>query len=431
MSRSSSNPRGFTLVEVLVVLASLGMILWMVGSLFFPMRQAAERQRLQVEARQTGRGALDYVAMLVRGATDMNDVTNPRNPAAILTFLWQGNPSSSTIPTCDGSGGSGCIQVSYNNVTDSTLAAPGTDILTFGRPSAPLRLSPYTWPSNMQNASSPTWWGFSGGCPSDPGNWAAFNQVTGRDPVTGWSQPLMLIDATGQWTFYQITDYKDTQNSASCSVLDASKCTNPTSGQVEPCLQVVANPGNSALNAPGGQRDLTSPVTLIVGLQYVALRVCNGWLEQKVGIFNPATDNNCPALAAGAPFPTFAEMVAASPQPGWSPLLPNVEDLQFAYIYPDGTLPNGPVANGPAGTMTTAAGVPVSGGTPIPALDIRRVIGIRVTITARSSTPVIGGGKTPMPPPAAEDHTPAGAADAYFRFEVSSTCLLRNRDAGF
>ncbi len=64
MSRSSSKPGGgFTLVEVLVVVASLGMILWMVGPLFFPMRQAAERQRLQVEARQTARGATDYVAM--------------------------------------------------------------------------------------------------------------------------------------------------------------------------------------------------------------------------------------------------------------------------------------------------------------------------------------------------------------------------------
>jgi len=71
MWRRSSRPGGgFTLVEVLVVVASLGMILWMVGSLFFPMQKAAERQRLQVEARQTARGATDYVAMLVRGATD-------------------------------------------------------------------------------------------------------------------------------------------------------------------------------------------------------------------------------------------------------------------------------------------------------------------------------------------------------------------------
>ena len=424
MSRSSSNPPGFTLVEVLVVLASLGMILWMVGALFFPMRQAAERQRLQVEARQTARGALDYVAMLVRGATDMNDITNPRNPAAILTFVWQGSTNQSTNPTCDGSGGSGCIQVSYNNVTDATLAAPGTDILTFGRPSTPVRMTPSFWPSSGNWTASTQAWEYNQGCPGDLANQNAFNQATGRDPVTGWSQPLMLIDANGGWTFYQITDYKDTQNAASCSSPPANWCTDPDTLQVVPCFEVVANPGNAALNAPGGQRTFSNP-TLWAGLQYISLRVCNGWLEQKVGIFNPATDNNCPALAAGAPFPAYVT------KPGWSPLLPNVEDLQFAYIFPDGTLPNGPIANGPAGTMTTPAGVPVSGGDPIPALDIRRIIGMRVTITARSSTPVIGGGKTPMPPPAAEDHTPTGAADAYYHFEASSTCLLRNRDAGY
>ena len=140
---------------------------------------------------------------------------------------------------------------------------------------------------------------------------------------------------------------------------------------------------------------------------------------------NPEARSLVPALAAGAPLPAYVT------KPGWSPLLPNVEDLQFAYIFPDGTLPNGPIANGPAGTMTTPAAVPVSGGDPIPALDIRRIIGMRVTITARSSTPVIGGGKTPTPPPAAEDHTPTGAADSYYHFEASSTCLLRNRDAGY
>ncbi len=413
---------GFTLVEVLVVVAALGMILWMVGALFFPMRQAAERQRLQVEARQTARGATDYVAMLVRGATDMNDITNPRNPAAVLTFLYQGNPAggpSTPIPTCDGSAGSSCIQLSYNNVTNATLATPGTDILTFGVPSAPLRLKPARW--NGAFSSSPTSWEFDQGCPNDAANKAAFDQATGRDPVTGWSQPQMLIDKNGNWVFYQITKYDDTQNANSCTAPPAAWCTDPQSGEVVPCLQVIANPGNAALNAPGGQRNYVEPVTLIVGLQYAALRVCNGWLEQKAGIFNPTTDANCPALAAGAPFPPYVTKT------GWSPLLPNVEDLQFTYLFRDGTF-----GNGPAGSMTTPAGVPIMGATPLVPPDIRAVIGIRVTVTARSSTPVtVGGGKTPMAPPAAEDHVPAGGADTYFRYQLSSTSLLRNRDAGY
>jgi type II secretory pathway pseudopilin PulG len=442
MWRRSSRPAGgFTLVEVLVVVASLGMILWMVGALFFPMRQAAERQRLQVEARQTARGATDYVAMLVRGATDLNDVTNPRNPAAILTFLYQSAPGTSgTNPTCDGSvtitsaTGTGCVQVSYNNVTSAALATPGTDILTLGVASAPLRLTPSLWPvPGTANDGQQNAWEFSQGCPSDAANLAAFELATGHDSVTGWSQPMMLIDRAGNWVFYQITNY---QGGTSCSGPSGASCTDPVSGLVVPCLEVVANPAVT-LNAPGGPIALTPPVTLIAGLQYTALRVCDGWLEQKAGFFNPATDSNCPALAAGAAFPTFAEMVALSPQPGWSPLLPNVEDLQFAYLFADGT-----VGNGPAGTMTQApgpplglqvpVGVPIMGPTPLDPRDVRRVIGIRVTVTARSSTPVFGGGKALMRQPAAEDHDPGAVSpDTYFRYQLSSTSLLRNRDAGF
>lgn len=424
MWRSSSKPAdaGFTLMEVLVVLASLGMILWMAGQLLFPMRQAAERQRLQVEARQTARGATDYVTMMLRGATDMNDLTNPRNPAAILPFLVRGTfHSGTTYPICDGSPSADCIQLSYNNVTDSTFATPGTDILTFGVPTAPSRLKVAVWPSNGQDSSSPSGWEFDLGCPSDALNMQRFDEATGRDPVTGWSQPLMLLDATGQWVFYQITNYRDTQNLTTCSNASAAWCTDPDTLQVVPCFQVIANPGNASLDAPGGHRDLTNPVTLIVGLQYVTLRVCNGWLEQKTGIFNVSTDNNCPALAAGAPFPPYVTKAR------WAPLLPNVEDLQFAYVFDGGN-----VANGPGGTMGTGAGVPIMGiESPIDPNDIRRVIGLRVTVTARSSTPVQGQGKTPMPPPAAEDHDPGGAADFYFRCELSATSLLRNRLSGF
>ena len=67
--------RGFTLVELLAVLACLGMILWMAGQLLFPMRTAAERQRAQVEARQTARSAAAYMAFVLRGVADLAGIT--------------------------------------------------------------------------------------------------------------------------------------------------------------------------------------------------------------------------------------------------------------------------------------------------------------------------------------------------------------------
>src|SRR5512136_2744177 len=126
---------GFTLMEVLVVLATLGMIVWMAGQLLFPMRAAAERQRLQVEARQTARSVADYVAYTIRGATDLNEVAQPRNPAALLPYLWKGlndgdvNPGT-RFPACPTGDPANCVQLSFNNVTDATLAAPGTDIIS-------------------------------------------------------------------------------------------------------------------------------------------------------------------------------------------------------------------------------------------------------------------------------------------------------------
>jgi hypothetical protein len=166
---------------------------------------------------------------------------------------------------------------------------------------------------------------------------------------------------------------------------------------------------------------------LYPGVHYTAFRVCNGWLEQKDGIFDPATDTNCPALTDDAEFPAYTT------KPQWSPLLPNVEDLQFAYIFADGT-----VWNGPAGTLSAATSAP--GGVPVavgsaspPQYDVLHVIGVRVTVTARSTTQVtVGGGKISTRRPVAEDHDPgAVVVDTYYRSLITSIAMLRNRASGF
>jgi len=428
---------------VLVVLASLGVILWMVGQLLFPMRQAAERQRLQVEARQAARASLDYVTMQLRGANDMNRVTAAavQGPAALLTFVWKGDGSGAgTNPTCDGTGGqnAGCVQTSFNNVpangNNPTLASPGTDIITvaIGEPTVssigPARS--LTW-SGSVSTNQPSSFAFNLGCPVSGNNLTQFKSVTGWNGTT--SAPLMLVTSTGNWAFYQITDYQDSSNSTSCSATPPAWCFDSVTASLIPCIGVLAQPGAAGINAPGQTQSLSQPLYLFVNVRFAALRVCDGWLEQKNGIFDPSVDANCPAMAAGAAFPPYVT------KPNWSPLLPNVEDLQFAYI----EALHGAIWNGsPGGTIPppNLAGVPVAvGGANPPTYDSTLVIAVRITVTARSSTPVtVGGGKIPAPPPVAEDSDPAdyyplgaAVADTYYRSQLSSLALLRNRLAGY
>lgn len=431
---------GFTLVEVLVVVATLGMILWMVGQLLFPMRQAAERQRLEVEARQSARAACDYLTFAIRGATDMNRAATPmRNPALLLTFVWQGDGTGNGAnPTCDGTAGTaGCVQTSWNNVPDNTgnptLAAPGSDVITVGRAVSVVAMPSLTYGGGSDNhadTAQTTYWRFDQGCMDDNKNVQAFWSLTGRpDPPSGGDQslPLMMVDSIGNWAFYRITDYKDSLNNTSCSSPSATSCYDSTIAAPAPCLAVVAHPGSTAYNAPGGLRTLTPTMYLYPGVHFAAFRVCRGWLEQKDGLFDPAADTNCPALPDDADFPAYEAKTS------WSPLLPNIEDVQFAYIFADGT-----VWNSPAGTLSGATGAP--GGVPVavgsanpPLYDVLHVIGVRVTVTARSTTRVtVGGGKIERRRPVAEDHDPGAVlVDTFFRSQITEVAMLRNRASGY
>ena len=444
MWRSSSRPAtaGFTLMEVLVVLASLGMILWMAGQLLFPMRQAAERQRLQVEARQAARSAADYAAYVVRGATDMNDIANPPNPAALLSYLWKGaNPSTAGVnfPACPGDGA--CVELSYNNVDQAAtgFASNGSDVITLtdAEVKYPTLLgAAAAWPNPFTDGSVQRW-AFDFGCApggpaanaaaNDTNNFAAFKTLTqGATPADPTkSFPLIVWDTgSSAWLIYRITDYRAGNNATSCTVLDPN-CI--VSGTVVPCIQVSASPQDAnGLNPPGGNEQLTGLPNLVAGSQFKTLRVCNGWLEQKDGVFDPTTDNTCQSLPSGTVlFPPYVTKA------GWSPLLPNIEDFQVAYVFRNGEVWNRPGAT-LGGTQGCNDGVPSSDMAPVaPATyDIRRIVALRITVTGRSSTPVspTAEGKIAAPPPVAEDHdTSALAPDTFYHFQVSTIVMLRNR----
>ena len=455
MSRSSrrGSAPGFTLVEVLVVVATLAMILWMVGQLLFPMRQAAERQRLEVEARQSARAASDYLGATLRAAGDMNRQALPRDPALLLTFVWQGDGTGvGSNPACDGSAIAGCIQTSYNNVPNNpgnaTLATPGTDVITIGRIIDNVTVPALTYGGGTDNhpdSDQTTYWKFNEKCMDDGANLNQFIQLTGSHATAGGTRslPLMLVDSYGNWAFYQITDYQAAANGTPCSNPSALLCYDSTLGEAVPCIAVTAHPGNTAYNAPGGARVLTPTMYLYPGVHYTTFRVCNGWLEQKNGIFDPTVDTNCPALGGDAEFPaTYASYPGSGTWPGadWSPLLPNIEDLQFAYMFADGTVENGPTSSlgaSPDPVRAAPGGVPVMMGPATgSSVDALRVLGVRVTVTARSSTrPMVGAGKIEMRRPASEDHDPANdvpvhPTDTYFRSQLSVIAMLRNRALG-
>ncbi|HPC82738.1 MAG TPA: type II secretion system protein [Thermoanaerobaculaceae bacterium] len=422
-ARPPAAAAGFSLVELLVVLMMLGMILMVVGQLFFPMRTAAERQRLDVEARQTARAAADYLAFSLRGATDANPLSTVRNPMAVLTWVVGKKPGNRDFPGCPGDGD--CVQVSFNNVANPALADLGTDIITVGQLDEPFASLSARWPGFTSGANAHFF--FDLGCPSDDDNLARFKQLTGFDAGTGWSKPILFVDEDGNSVFGQITDYKDGQNATSCSAPDPTKCED-VDHNIRPCLWIVFSPNDQTVNIPGGHRDLCSATDcdkyLLGGVTFRSFRVCDGWLQQKNGIFDPVADANCGGNTAG-----------------WTSLLPNVEDLQVAYVFTNGQIMNtatDSLAAQPAagGCVTDPSGVPCQGlhNDAAAAFDVTRIIGFRITVVGRSGAElplaVARVGRLP-----AEDHVnltesrvnvPA-SPDRHLRYLVSANALLRNR----
>lgn len=391
--------RGFTVPEALITLVILVIILVAGAQLLFRTRESAERQRAQVEARQTARAATEYVHFLLRGATDMNG-RSEAYPAPALLLVWLERTT----------GGGATVQFTYDNVTNPNFADVGTDIITFARAEQRISVAADCWPGG-QNAVN-LCLRFTQGCPDSANNLALFKQLTGARVVGNRevSDVLMLMGSNGNWAFLQITDYKDNQNDDNCNQCrnTSSQCAWAGGGAAPPGIWVIANPGLSdKWNYPGCCPTLQNP-EVALGVRYVTLRVKNRALQQKNGVFD--TDN---------------------PDDGFFTVMPNVEDFQIAYFFRDGSVRNNTV---PQNCGWAPNCVPVQNqafGDPgtLPENHAANVIGLRVTITARSASP--------LPPtqeptarfrqPIAENHDPQAAPDRFYHYQNSVFVLLRNR----
>ena len=421
----SKRVRGVSLSEAMVSLLILTMVMIVALTLLFSMKSFAERQQVKTAPRQTSRRAIDYISTHISGATDLNDNGPTPSPNALITWYAMGNANTP-------------VQATYNNVTDGSLAEPGTDILTLAAPIDPFMVPISNWVG--WQAAANLYFEYTEGCPSDTAMRANFLQLTGAtsDDNQAQSGILTLVDRDGRWAYYEITGYQDFSCEAKTS--DDGSLYN---------VHVTSNPGLSlGINPPGGHPELTQP-HLAGGMRIYSFRVrrdANGVLnlEQKQGLFNPATDN---------------------PGTAFTPIMPDVEDLQVAYLYsraPDpANFPGRTVFNTFDPATDADVQVPATGNVPpqaelgsATAWDVTLVSGIRVSITSRSlplrfetrnvsarrsaSTTTLLSSARPRsedrPPAAPSDADPTGDAGVligdFDHHRMTSTVLVRNRMLG-
>lgn len=393
MWRKLPNERqaGFTVPEVLVTLIILVAILVVAAQVLFQTRAASERQRAQVEARQAARTAVEYVHFMLRGATDMNgQIENAPSPMALLTYARFGNNNTDT-------------QVSYDNLTAAQAAAgfgdEGTDIISFARAEDSRLVRIADW-NGSDSQSATLAFAFTDKCPDSAANLEAFQRMTGAHPVPPsgrlQSEPFVVFDPDGNMRFLEITNYKEGANSNNC-----------TAG----FINVIANPGLSSVNPPGGHNPLSCsdesrPCYGALGVRLFSLRVRNGWLEQKRGVFDPANPND-----------------------GFVPVVPNIEDFQVVYFLRNGRMRNGAGDPNPPGWVPPATPQAWESGFDPNADHVTNVIALRITITARSTSelPRVQEATARFLRPAAENHQEAAVRDRFYRFQASAMTLLRAR----
>ena len=379
--------RGFTLLEAMISLLLLVIVLIVAMTMLFQMRAFAERQQYFMLPRQAARRATDYLSYYIAGASDLNYVKPlQQSPNALIMYY-----NLVGVLT----------QASYNNLTTAQAAFGdvGTDIITMVAPFNPSRYQVQAFPSVSGTAD--LWLNFRVGCGvlDDTANMKAFKAATGWDGKQ--STLLMLVDNTGSWAYVRIADsgsYK------------SSDCANTAGKNINIQVDTTA----AALAPPNGAGVLTDPVYLVAGLQVISFRVLTDSvdgvpkLQQKLGLFDPTTDN---------------------PGTAFTNVMENVEDLQVAYMYPNGAIWN------TVNQAIAAPGVPPQAGPSSAAtlldLDIQNVIGLRFSVTGRSPLLPMGSQKLTIQHfrPASEDHA-KGVSDQFDHYRATATLMLRNRIPG-
>lgn len=412
--------RGFTLIEALASILILSVVMIVALTLLVSMRSFAAKQQTFTAPRQTARSAVDYLSYFLASATDLN--IEAGNPNALV--MW---------PTWGTAAGTTLRQASYNNLSAADAALGfgdvGTDIISIGIPTNPVRIPIASW-DPLGSSTDVMDANFTVGCPDDTQNLALFKQVTGASTVGGKevSGLLTISDLQGRWRYLQIVEYTSSQ----CALATG---TNPTNQVVR---IKIAPDTTSQLCPPGGWRsDLVKPFTINAGIDYTSFRVRNLSLEQKTsgfdaagilspGIFNPDCDRDTP--------------LGGCPSIGFTPVVENVEDMQVAYFFLDGTIWNtAKQALGTAGSIpeqvATVTGAPG-------ARDASNVRALRVSVRARSNPLDIGARNISVGvtsghygPRALEDHgagVPDTVASGVFdRFQLTTTLILRNRMLGY
>lgn len=407
-SKDPRPERGFTLVEVLVAMTVLVVVVILSMSVLIAMKRFSQRQQIYVEPRQTARRGVEYLSYFIRNS----GARVIRGNSGLVA--WRTPPGNNPGDVVLAS------QASFNNLDDTQAGAgfgdEGTDLITLMRSrvefSVPIAVDqPLSWGSPSRMILR-----YAKGCnPAlDPdtqnaNNLTAFRdecQCTAGQPVSFYDQDGAAITAAG------ITD------GTLISDCDAGR------------LTVEFTQGLSPYNRPGLYPTLLCPACALGALEFTCFRVHNGQLQQLQDAFNPA---------------------AVPDDTNWTVLLENVEDMQIAYVFDDGSiwnddpghvLPN-PITDTASYTTSNFASYPaVSGGVPLPPPDKGAAVGqdaangtthlsgFRISVVARSTEPVLLQRSNRYSKPAVEDGA-AGAGDNFYHHRITATVMIRNQMLGY
>jgi prepilin-type N-terminal cleavage/methylation domain-containing protein len=102
MARKTKNSRGFSLIEILIGIAILGVLLTAIYSLFMSANKSQISQDLEVEMQQNARSALDFMVRELKGMS------------AIICL-------ENTTTTCPGTTGDKIVFTSVTDPTDTRI----------------------------------------------------------------------------------------------------------------------------------------------------------------------------------------------------------------------------------------------------------------------------------------------------------------------